>query len=166
MKLVRERLGNGPRPFIAVGIGSSEISRQFGAPRLARLASALLHEGWPAVVLLGGPNDTALTTAVLEAMGEDASRAIPALGWHLQHVAALLSQAAFYVGNNTGVMNLAAAVGVRTYALFGTTPPFFHASQILPVLSPPGGPDDGMARLATEAVLNAIKLDRGQLSPD
>ena len=95
----------------------------------------------------------------------------------MQQVAAVLRQAAFYVGNNTGVMNLAAAVGTRTYALFGTTPPFHHASQIVPILSPPGGApkaasrgapgsaDDGMARVTTAMVLDAIRADRGSLSP-
>jgi heptosyltransferase-2 len=155
----------GARRFFAMGIGSSEASRQFGATRLAQIASALLGAGWPAVALLGGPDDQALAAAIQAEMGERADRAIPVLGWHLQHTAAVLSEAAFYVGNNTGVMNLAAAVGVRTYALFGTTPPFHHASQILPILSPQGGPDDGMARVTTEAVLAAIRTDRGGLGP-
>ena len=115
--------------------------------------------GWPTVALLGGPGDQALAAAIRSEMGGQAARAIPVLGWHLQRTAALLSQAAFYVGNNTGVMNLAAAVGLRTYALFGTTPPFHHASQILPIASPPGGPDDGMARITPEAVLEAIRAD-------
>jgi heptosyltransferase-2 len=76
-----------------------------------------------------------------------------------------MSLAAFYVGNNTGMMNLSAAVGVRTYGLFGTYPPFFHANKIVPVLSPTGGPDDGMTRMTTEAALEAIRADRGSLVP-
>jgi heptosyltransferase-2 len=77
----------------------------------------------------------------------------------------LLRSAAFYVGNNTGMMNLSAAVGVRTYGLFGTYPPFFHASQIVPIVSPLGGPDDGMTRMTTEAVLESIVADRDGLAP-
>lgn len=158
----RDRLPNLPRQFVAMGIGSSEASRQFGAGRLADIAKALLDAGWRAVVLMGGPGDLALAAEIQAGAGE---RAIPVLGWHLQQTAALLKRAAFYVGNNTGVMNLAAAVGTRTYALFGTTPPFHHASQILPILSPPGGPDDGMARVTVEAVLAVIEADRGGLGP-
>jgi heptosyltransferase II len=125
----------------------------------------LLRAGWPAVVLLGGSDDEALAAAIRSVLGDLAGRVIPVLGWHLQHTAAVLSEAAFYVGNNTGVMNLAAAVGIRTYALFGTTPAFHHASRILPIVSPPGGPNDGMARVTTEAVLEAIASDRGGLAP-
>jgi heptosyltransferase-2 len=154
-----------PRPFVALGIGSSEPSRQFGAARHAALAVALLQAGWTAVVLIGGPGDQALAEQITGMMGEYAVRTVQALGMRLQPSAALLSLAAFYVGNNTGMMNLSAAVGVRTYGLFGTYPPFSHASQIVPILSPPSGPDDGMTRMTTEAVLEAIRTDRGGLAP-
>lgn len=152
-----------PRPFVALGVGSSEASRQFGAVRHAALAAALLKAGWAAVALIGGPGDQAISGQIMGMMGEYAARTIPVLGLRLLPSAALLSVAAFYVGNNTGMMNLSAAVGVRTYGLFGTYPPFFHASQIVPILSPPGGPNDGMTRMTTEAVLEAIRVDRGNL---
>ncbi len=162
---VRTRIPEASRPFIAIGIGSSEKTRQWGADNLAGLASTLLQAGWPAVALLGGPEDQPIAAAIQEHLGPDAHRAFPALGWHLSETAALLAQSSFYVGNNTGVMNMAAAAGVRTYALFGTTPPFHHASQILPILSPHGGPNDGMARVTLDAVCAAIKADRGTLAP-
>jgi heptosyltransferase-2 len=155
----------GARRYVAMGIGSSETSRQFGARRFAEVAAALLRAGWPAIALLGGPGEIALAAAVQAELGDLAERTIPVLGWHLQRTAAVLSEAAFYVGNDTGVMNLAAAVGIRTYALFGTTPAIRHASQIVPITSPPGGPVDGMARLTTAAVLAAITADRGGLGP-
>jgi heptosyltransferase II len=160
-----EVLASLPRPFVALGIGSSEPSRQFGAARHAVVATALLRAGWAAVVLIGGPGDQALTEQITGMMGECAGRTVPMLGLRLQPSAALLSLAGFYVGNNTGMMNLSAAVGARTFGLFGTYPPFFHASQIVPILSPPGGPDDGMTRVTTEAVLEAIRADRGDLAP-
>jgi heptosyltransferase-2 len=154
-----------PRPFVALGIGSSEPSRQFGAARHAELATALLQAGWAAVVLIGGPGDRDISAQIVGMMGEYAARTIPVLGLRLQPSAALMSLAAFYVGNNTGMMNLSAAVGVRTYGLFGTYPPFFHANEIVPIVSPPGGPDDGMTRMTTEAALEAIRADRGSIAP-
>jgi heptosyltransferase-2 len=98
-------------------------------------------------------------------MGQRRGQVRLALDWDLPDVIGLLSQAAFYVGNNTGVMNIAAATGVRTYALFGTTQPFGHASQIVPVTVPSIGVHDGMVRLTVEAVLDAISADRGKLEP-
>jgi heptosyltransferase-2 len=90
---------------------------------------------------------------------------MPALGWPLTETAALLAEAAFYVGNNTGVMNMAAAVGIPTYALFGTTPPFHHSRRIVPIVSPSGGPIDGMERVTVAAVLDVIRVSRGTLEP-
>jgi heptosyltransferase-2 len=162
---VRARLAAVPRPLVAIGIGSSERSRQWGVERLAELTQALLQAGWPTVALLGGPDDAGLLADIQSMSSGSASRILPVLGWHLSETAALLGDAAFYVGNNTGVMNLAASVGIRTYALFGTTPPFHHSRQIVPIVSPAGGPDDGMARVTLAAVLDAIARDRGALGP-
>ncbi len=159
------RLNGVPRPFVAIGIGSSEPSRQWGAPRLAALVRVLLDAHWPCVALLGGMDDAGLMGDIQRALGGDASRLVPVLGWPLGETAALLAEAAFYVGNNTGVMNMAAAMGIRTYALFGTTPPFHHSRQIVPIVSPAGGPIDGMERVTVEAVLDAIRADRGSLEP-
>jgi len=91
---------------------------------------------------------------------------IPAIGWELSELAALLSHSAFYVGNDTGVMNMAAAVGIRSYSLFGGTPPFRHNANIVPILPPDGRPDQasGMARITVSAVLEAMRGDGCRLS--
>ena len=61
-------------------------------------------------------------------------------------------------------MNIAAATGTRTYALFGANEPFDHASQVVPIISSDTGEDDGMWRMTVAAVLNTIQGDRGRLS--
>jgi len=60
-------------------------------------------------------------------------------------------------------MNMAAAVGIPTYALFGTTPAFDHSRHIVPISSPPdpAAGDDGMARITPEAVFAALALGVG-----
>jgi heptosyltransferase-2 len=159
------RLGDAAGDYVAIGIGSSEPLRQWGSERFSRLAAALLDAGWKTLVLVGGAEDTLAATMITNALGEQGDRVRLALGWNLADVIGMLAQAAFYVGNNTGVMNIAAATGVRTYALFGTTRPFDHASQIVAVTAPDTGVHDGMARLAPDAVLGAIRTDRGRLGP-
>jgi heptosyltransferase-2 len=159
------RLGDVGGGFVAIGIGSSEKLRQWGSERFAGLAAALLDAGWPALVLMGGAEDLTAAAAIVNGVGDRGGRVRLALGWQLTDVMGAVSEAAFYVGNNTGVMNIAAAVGTRTYALFGTTAPFDHASQIVPVTVPDIGAHDGMARLTLGPVLEAIEADRGRLSP-
>lgn len=159
------RLGPTTGPYLAVGIGSSEPLRQWGIENFSQLLATLLDAGWPMVVLVGGQEDTINASAILNAIGGRRAKVRLALGWNLADVTGLLSQAAFYVGNNTGVMNIAAATGVRTYALFGTTPTFHHASQIVAIAAPDIGVHDGMARVTLDAVLNTVQTDRGRLGP-
>jgi heptosyltransferase II len=161
----QQRLRTVERPFVVLGIGSSEPTRQWGAVRFAALARALIDAGWPSLALVGGTGEATLQQEICAALGDDSPRIVPALGWHLSETAALLAEASFYVGNDTGVMNLAAAVGTRAYALFGTTPALYHSTQIVPIVSPPGGPVDGVARVSLEAALAAIERDRGLLGP-
>lgn len=159
------RLGDTGGEYVAIGIGSSESLRQWGTDRFSSLAAALLDAGWPTLVLVGGQEDLVSATMIVNALGERGGQVIQALGWNLADVMGVLCQAAFYVGNNTGVMNIAAATGTRTYALFGTTRPFEHASQIVPVTAPDTGQHDGMARVTLASVANAIITDRGRLAP-
>lgn len=151
--------------FVAIGIGSSEMLRQWGAERFSELVRTLLDAGWRSVVLMGGAEDLPAASRIVGAQGERGARVRLALGWDLGDVVAVLPGAAFYVGNNTGVMNIAAATGTRTYALFGTTQPFDHASQIIAVTAPDTGVHDGMRRLTLVSVLEAICADRGRLGP-
>ncbi len=159
------RLGDPAGGFVAIGIGSSEALRQWGTERFGELASVLLDAGWPMLVLMGGAEDLTSATAIVKRLGSRGGQVQLALGWHLADVTGVLSAAAFYVGNNTGAMNIAAATGTRTYALFGTTRAFEHASQIVPIVAPDTGTHDGMVRLSLNAVLTVLLADRGRLGP-
>jgi heptosyltransferase-2 len=160
----RRRLGCDGE-YVVLGIGSSEALRQWGAERFSELAAALLDAGWRTIVLAGGAEDSAGATLILNSLAARGDRVRLALGWNLAQLMGMLTGAEFYVGNNTGAMNIAAAVGIRTYALFGTTRPFDHAGQIVPVTAPDIGVHDGMQRLTVTAALQAIQANRGRLSP-
>jgi heptosyltransferase-2 len=165
--VARERIGATGAPFAIFGIASSQANKQWGAESFAALARALLGAGWPRLVLAGGPAEAPLAAAIRAALGPEAPRLAEALGWELGLLAGLCAEAAFYVGNDTGAMNLAAAVGTRAYGLFGGTPPFHHSPEILPITPPDGRADplSGMARITPTAVLAAIAADRGCLAP-
>jgi heptosyltransferase-2 len=164
---VAARLALHSDPMVAIGIGTSEPYKQWGAERFASLAQVLLDAGWPTLVLVGGAAEAGLAQEITARMPDDSTRLANALGWTMAEIAALFERSAFYVGNDTGVMNMAAAVGIRTYALFGATPPFAHASAIVPIAPPDGriSKVDGMARIDLPTVLAAIVADRSQLGP-
>ena len=161
------RLAGRPRPFVTIGIGSSEPYKQWGPDRFAGLLIRLADAGWPTLVLVGGPAEAELAAAIGARMGARADRLVTAIGWSLAELGALFEAASFYVGNDTGMMNMAAASAIPTFGLFGATPPFHHAGHIVPVLPPDEriAKADGMARIAVDTVVNAITRHRGGLGP-
>ena len=162
-----DRLAGWQAPYITIGLGSSEPYKQWGAARFAELVTALTGLGWRSIVLVGGQAEAGLADDIVSRLGEARPSVVPAIGWSLPELAALFAEAAVYVGNDTGVMNMAAASGIQTYGLFGGTAPFSHAKRIVPVLPPDGRIDkqDGMARIDVAQVLRVIGKDRGGLSP-
>ena len=162
-----DKLGGVPGPFVLLGIGSSEPYKQWGAANFAGLAAALLQHGWPRIVLVGGPAEAGLAADIVAGLRTLSPRAVKAIQWPLGEVAALCGEAAFYAGNDTGIMNIAAAVGRQTFGLFGATEPIAHSARIVPI-EPPGGyiKDGGTARITVAAVLNAIQATRGSLGPN
>jgi heptosyltransferase-2 len=150
--------GAGPGSIIAIGVGSSEPYKQWGAARFAALIEGLQARGWRRLVLIGGTGEAALIADVFQRLREPTGMVACAIGWNLSEVAALLADSAFYVGNDTGVMNIAAAVGTTSYGLFGGWPPFHHSGRVVTILPPDGKPDKatGMARITPETVLATI----------
>jgi heptosyltransferase-2 len=146
---VRARLGD-VRPT-AIGIASSEPAKQWGADRFAALIAAA---GFSHPILIGGNAEAALAADIVARVGTPVATAI---GWPLAEVAALLARSRFYVGNDTGIANIAAAVGTRAFVLFGATPPFDHATRIVPIV-PAAGVDrvNGMAHITPPQVLAAL----------
>jgi heptosyltransferase-2 len=159
--VVRSRLPPAKKR-VAIGIGSSEPYKQWGASRFAALADALAANGTEQLVLVGGRDEAALA-AEIQIVAHDVGIAT-AIDWNLSEIAALFRLSDFYVGNDTGVMNMAAAVGIRTYCLFGAVPPFHHSSRIVPII-PPGGvaKEDGMSRLSVAQVLAEIAADQASI---
>jgi heptosyltransferase-2 len=158
VETVRSRLGPAGAGAV-IGIGSSEPYKQWGAARFAALADALASRGVGHLILVGGKAEATLA-AEIQSLARTPG-ITTAIGWNLSEIAALFSLSEFYVGNDTGVMNMAAAVGLRTYCLFGAVPPFHHSSRIV-AITPPGGVSkaDGMARLTVEQVLAEIEADQ------
>ncbi len=150
------RLGMGGAP-VALGIAASDDWKNWGAANFAALAAALLEAGWPGVVLVGGLAEQGMADAIMARLDARTGQVRLALGWPLRELAALLAGVAFYVGNDTAALNMAAAVGTRSYGLFGATVPLRHSQLIVPVL-PPGGLDrvHGMAAITPAAVLEAV----------
>jgi heptosyltransferase III len=108
---------DGGRRWIGVGPGSKMPAKRWDTERFAQAASALVgrHGVWP--VVFGGPEDRDTGEELLQTWG-CGYNAAGRLG--LRPAAAALKRCALYLGNDTGTMHLAAAVGVTCVAVFSS----------------------------------------------
>lgn len=119
-------------PFIVLGPSANWDDKVWPAERFVALFQALTGpsgamRGARCVVLAGpGAQERALAAPVLAGI-PGAIDGVGALS--LPECAALLVRAALFVGNDSGLMHLAAAAGAPTIGLFGPTP----ASEYAPV---------------------------------
>ncbi|MGH8566863.1 MAG: glycosyltransferase family 9 protein [Gammaproteobacteria bacterium] len=143
---VARRFGTLPRPWAAMGIGCSEPDRRWDEARFAALALGL-KPVFPTILLLGGEAERAVATAIATDVG-----CLAVIGEPIDEVAALLSECGLFVGNDTGVYNLAAAVYTPAIGLFnGRYPPLAY-SPFLSAITP-AVPGSGMAGIGVDRVL-------------
>ena len=107
--------GDGARPWIGVGPGSKAPAKIWPRERFRDVLRDLVtrFDVWP--VIFGGPEDRAVGQWLVEQLG----RGFVAAGeLGLRPSASALSRCKLYLGNDTGTMHMAAAVGVPCVAIF------------------------------------------------
>jgi ADP-heptose:LPS heptosyltransferase len=109
------------RPLVAMCPGSKQAAKRWPLERYAALGKRLI-EGGADVAIIGGPDEARAAATV--------TRDWPADRWtvlagelSVLESAEALRRAVLYVGNDTGAMHLAAAVGTPCVAIFGAREP-------------------------------------------
>ncbi|MFD1625603.1 glycosyltransferase family 9 protein [Azospirillum griseum] len=143
-------------PFLAIGPTANWLSKEWPVERFARLAQRLTGPDGPLpgarVAVLAAGAERVRALPLLAALGV---RAIDLTGrTDPLAAAACLRRAALYVGNDSGLMHIAAAVGVPTVGLFG---PGFPETY---------GPWGASARAVTGSVPREELLRRVGLDPN
>lgn len=154
-RVIAERYQHLPKPWIAFGLGSSEPFKQWGGDRFATLATRLSEPQHRSLFLIGGPSEREMCQAVAEAVTHTGGQVENANGLAIEETAALLAQCRLYVGNDTGVLNVAAAVGTPALGLFGGSPPLSYLPQIRAIQPETSG--GGMAAITEDQVLAKIR---------
>lgn len=103
------------RPLVGIGPSSKWQSKRWPQERFAALGLRLVSELGLFPVAFGGAGDAELCGRLIETWG-DGVNAAGALS--ARESAAVLGKCLFYVGNDTGTMHLAAAVGTRCVGIF------------------------------------------------
>lgn len=113
--------GAPPRPLVAVHPGSGGEKKLWPAANWAELCEWLAVAKKVRLLLIGGEADQ----SALEILRAKLAPHNPFVAQHfkLPQLAAVLEQATLYVGHDSGISHLAAAVGVPCVVLFGPTNP-------------------------------------------
>ena len=147
-----------PRPLHALAIGASEPFKQWGEDSFVELASMLAARGH-GVLLLAGPAEAALAQAILARIDAPLRARVAVLtdGSVADSVAAL-SLAQTCIGNDTGAVQIAAAVGTPTFVVLGPRPPLEHDLQTMRLVQAPSLQDIRAADVAAQA-LRELHID-------
>lgn len=117
-----DELTAGEGPILALGPAANWVGKTWPVERFALLAVRLLGEGGPLaggrLMVLGGPEDQGVLTSFRHAVPRE--RLIDLVGRvDLLTGYAALRRARLFVGNDSGLMHMAAAAGTPTIGLFG-----------------------------------------------
>jgi ADP-heptose:LPS heptosyltransferase len=118
---------DGEAPLWAIHPGSGSIHKNWALERFIKVALEVLTRNSIQPIFLLGPveeDDNGAIRSLLKGYNFPVLRDIP-----LTVLAGLLTHCAGYLGNDSGVSHLAAALGLPTVVLFGPTDPLFWAPK-------------------------------------
>jgi heptosyltransferase II len=135
--LTRRGLAAEPRPVAALAPGAVGRGKRWSTRNYAELARQLAEAG-VSVWVLGGPNEAPLAREIAATGGP---RVRDLTGNDLRDAIIALATVDVAVANDSGLMHVAAALGVATVALFGPTSPRLGAplNPLAATIEPPRG---------------------------
>jgi len=150
-EFAQDVLGNSSKPIIALHPGSGSETKNWPIEKWEKLGEHLFSTGRTALVVAGEADEERLR--LLESAWKDKPVRF-AKNLALPHLAALLEDSVF-IGHDSGISHIAAAVGARCILVFGPTDPavWAPANASVTVLRAPEG---DLRLLAVETVIGAI----------
>ncbi|MBO6562394.1 MAG: glycosyltransferase family 9 protein [Nisaea sp.] len=156
--LARTELTALPRPWISLILGASEGFKQWGVDNFGALADRLHRETGGTLLLIGGEAEADMAARIASRFSApDWIR--PVIARPLKQAAAFAAVSDIAIGNDTGMLNIAAAVGTPSIGLFGGSVPIAEDPRI-DVVMPPGAVRYGnnrMAEISIGAVTDAVR---------
>jgi heptosyltransferase-2/heptosyltransferase-3 len=111
-------------PGGAVNPESTLLSKRWPAERFGELASDLVQRHDASIVVVGSESDRSATQATIDFTDAHVTDLAEQLS--VSELAAVCERSQLYVGNDSGMSHLAAAVGTPTVTIFGPTSPAIY----------------------------------------
>lgn len=134
LEAVRKNFKHHRGARICFGVGASDAFKRWPKEFFAELAIALQADQPSAeIFLLGSPGEQEEIKAISEKIRALNGESIPVYTLSISEVFAFIKDAALFVGNDSGLMNAAACLGIPTLGLFGRTRPLHYVQNLFPI---------------------------------
>lgn len=143
----RVRFNGRPRPWILLGVGARNQTRRWPSTSYRALIDHFKGVGtW---FVLGGLDEVEIVEREIVNRSTN-TNVVNISSAQMAEAAALASQCDLFIGNDSGPMNVAAALRTHSIGLFGATTALTYSNYIHPLCSPPD--DRRMAAISVKEV--------------
>ena len=135
VEAMEARFADRPKPWVIFGPGSIDAQRRWPLEHFAAAADMLAKDAGTVFWFGGGAEEAARFSEAMAGLAHPEGSVL-SCDLPLDAAAALMSRSAAFMGNDSGPMNLAAAVGIPTIGLFGASPPLSYSKWLTAIVSP------------------------------
>ena len=148
---------SGLRDMVVMGVGAMDDERKWPPAHFAALAARLRnHAPTTRILVMGAPSEQPIIDAVLADPAAPAG--LMANTAPLDEAIALINAARLYVGNDTSLLNIAAACGRPAAGIFAQSTPLDYSDAIIPIAEPDGrfGEPGAIARITAAQAFDVV----------
>jgi ADP-heptose:LPS heptosyltransferase len=152
------------RPLVALHPGSGGKAKRWPLENYLELAERLKRDQDPCVLIFSGPAEGTAMREKVEDLVRGHKGMAHVADSDIATVAALLHSCDLYIGNDSGVTHLAAAMGSRVVVLFGASDPVLWR-PVGPKVQVVAAVDGALSTIGIEEVYATVKehLGRGKI---
>lgn len=112
---------------IILGIGGSGFNKKWKISNFIELAKKIHKKYQSSFIIAGGPIEIKDANEIRQSLQELNINSISICEKKIRETLKYLVESKLYIGNDTGFMHLSGCLGVKSYGLFGDTPPDYSS---------------------------------------
>ncbi len=142
---------------IVLCIGGSEAYKKWPDGHFKKVAKIFLEKNCK-VFVLGGPQEEREANLIAKEIHEEDRLNINVVtNLSIPEVVCFISQIDLFIGNDTGMLNLAAAIGKPSIGLFGQTPALTYRKNLHPIIAPDSAEGKKVCNIIPDQVISLSK---------
>ncbi len=139
---------------IVLCIGGSESYKKWPDDYFKEIAHHFLKKN-DKVYILGGPQEEREANLIAKEIKEETSFDVTVItSLSIPEVIGFLPQINLFIGNDTGMLNIAAATGIPSIGLFGQTPALSYRKNLHPIVAPVTNGDQRVSDILPDQVIS------------